>query len=169
MNNKLTLLVLALLIFSLGWTASSFTTYLGDLEVEQPLSLADVQNGNAERLSPQDNLTEEQIHVYQDRVVIDLEGASWSRFTNTNSMDPVFDTGANGLEKAVDKPSDLSVGDIISFKHEDADGIMIHRIIETGNDDQGWYAITKGDNNPKADPGLVRFNQVQSVLVGVLY
>ena len=32
----------------------------------------------------------------------------------------------------------------------------VHRVIETGEDKDGWWARTKGDNMPEADPFLVR-------------
>ena len=46
---------------------------------------------------------------------------------------------------------------------------VIHRIAEISNDEQGWYAIVKGDNNEAPDPERVRFEQIKKVLVGVLY
>jgi hypothetical protein len=33
----------------------------------------------------------------------------------------------------------------------------------------GWYAIMKGDNLSYSDPGKIRFDQVQRVVIGILY
>ena len=66
-------------------------------------------------------------------------------------------------------PAILDVGDIISFYPSFAEGLVVHRIIEIGNDNKGWYARTKGDNNPSADPGKVRFEDIHGVIVAILY
>ena len=47
--------------------------------------------------------------------------------------------------------------------------MIIHRVIETGYDEQGWFAVTKGDNLKEKDPEKVRFNQIVGLVVGVLY
>ena len=39
----------------------------------------------------------------------------------------------------------------------------------SGFDDEGWYAIMKGDNLEKADPYKVRFENVKRVVVAVIY
>lgn len=122
-----------------------------------------------ERGSPSDWITQEQIQLYDDRVVIMLDDPQWAIFTDTNSMDPLLDEGAHGIQMVPQSPAQLEVGDIISFTTPYADGIIVHRIIELGEDEKGWYALTKGDNSPLIDPGKVRFSQVHRVLVGVLY
>lgn len=169
MNTKLSLFVLAILIFSLGWTTALFVADLDISGPEQSLTLSNMKNGNIERFSPRDLVSEDQIHVYGDRIVLDIENARWSKFIDTNSMDPLLDKGANGIELSVEKPTDLRTGDVISFDNPKSSGIVIHRIIDVGYDEQGWYAITKGDNNIKPDPAKVRFHQIKGVLAGVIY
>jgi len=124
---------------------------------------------NEERDSPGDWIKEHQIHVSSDRVIIDLKDPEWASFTDTNSMDPVIDSHANAIEVVPGSPSEISVGDIVSYKSDYADGTIIHRVIEIGFDEVGWYAIMKGDNNPREDPGKVRFSQVRRVLVAIIY
>ena len=173
MNTKLSLIVLTLLVFALGWTTglmvTGLVTDLSSQGAESPVSLHNLKNGNVERFSPSDFVAEEQIHVYDDRIVLDIEDARWAKFTNTNSMDPFFDTGANGIEVAVTSPGQLHVGDVISFTVEESDRVLIHRIVGFGYDEEGWFAITKGDNNPQPDPIKVRFGNIKGVLVGVIY
>jgi len=158
-----------LLVFSLGWLSANIYTSLSVGEAEKPLSLTSLFNGNVERYSPGDHVQEKNIHVYDDRIVIDLKGASWSSYTDTNSMDPVIDVDANGLEVRPTSPQDIKIGDVIAFRTRYTTGIVIHRVVDTGQDNQGWYAKTKGDNNPTVDPGKVRFKDITGVLVGVIY
>lgn len=118
-----------------------------------------------ELMSPHDHVKEEQIHVYDERVVIDIE-AEWARFMDTNSMDPLIDEGANAIQIVPDSKDDVHVGDVVSYKSDK--GIIIHRVIDIGNDEEGTYYTVKGDNNREPDP-KVRFEQIEKVLVGVIY
>ncbi len=122
-----------------------------------------------ERPSPKDRVKESQILVYDDRVVIDVKDAVWATFTDTNSMDPVIDKGSNAIEYVPEYPAEISVGDIVSYHSKHTKGVIIHRVIETGYDEQGWYAIMKGDNNNYRDPGKVRFDQIERVVIGIIY
>jgi hypothetical protein len=145
------------------WLASGISN------IEKPASLNIFDSFSNEKHSPSDWVKENQIHVYNDKIVIDIEGAMWSRFTDTNSMDPMFDKGSNGIEIIPESAEQVGVGDVVSYKSEYADGVIIHRVIEKGQDEKGDYFIVKGDNNNSADPGKIRFNQIEGVLVGILY
>jgi len=123
----------------------------------------------AEANSPFNHVKQEQIHVYEDRIVIDIQGASWAEFTDTNSMDPVLDIEANSIEITPVSTDDVHIGDIISYKPEDFNGYLIHRVINVSEDSEGWYATVKGDNLTNPDPGRVRFEQIEGVLVGIIY
>ena len=116
---------------------------------------------------PRDRIAEEQIIVTDERVVLDIRGASWSRFTDTGSMRPFLDSGANAIHLEPRYPEELRAGDIISYRL--AGMTIIHRITATGYDEHGWYAITKGDANPTNDPFKVRFDQIERVLVAIIY
>jgi hypothetical protein len=143
---------------------------MNDTGVEKPVAFGSLlRNSNLELISPQNHLEEDDIHVYEDRILIDLENAFWSSFTDTNSMDPLIDKGANGIEIRPESPDEIEPGDVISYESKFADGIIIHRVIEKGTDDNGVYFITKGDNNPIRDPEKVHFEQVKGILVGVIY
>ena len=82
-------------------------------------------------------------------------------------MDPFLDDEFNGLSFVPATTDDIHVGDIISFEFENA--IFVHRVVETGHDDEGWYALTKGDNLEKVDYGKRRFNDVKAVYFGVIF
>lgn len=120
-----------------------------------------------EMSSPSDWIKESQIKVYSDQVIISLNNPSWASFTNTNSMDPFLDETSNAIEIKPKSPEDIQPGDIISFRTEL--GIIIHRVIEKGEDGQGTYFLVKGDNNTFRDPFKVRFKDIQGVLVAIIY
>lgn len=160
-------------LFVLGWTLSDV---FDQLDSEQPVTVSSITgkvvetvNLNSERPSPHDIVPEKDIHVFSNKVVINLDDPEWAKFTDTNSMDPVIDEGANAIQIVPDKPEQVQVGDIISFSTKYEPGVIIHRVIETGNDEQGWYAVTKGDNNAYRDPGKRRFSDVKKLLVAIVY
>lgn len=124
---------------------------------------------NPDVSSPADHLSESEIEVYSDRVILNIKNPQWARFTDTNSMDPVIDQGANAIEVIPQSPDDISVGDIISYENAISAGTIIHRVREIGYDDKGWFAITKGDNNPSPDPLKVRFEDVRRLVVAIVY
>lgn len=157
-------IIVVLLAFTLGLIFNGAYSELSSLEM--PLSL--FQEG-VERDSPSDWIKEDQIKVYNDKVIINLRDAEWASFTDTNSMDPLIDEKANAIEIIPKSVDDIHVGDIISYKSDYADGTIIHRVIKIGNDDKGWYCIVKGDNNQSPDPGKIRFNQIKRILVAIIY
>lgn len=133
------------------------------------LVLLGCQQSATEQLSPIDRVKEHQILVYDDRVVIDLKQVRWATFSDTNSMDPVIDQGANALEIIPQDPAEVTVGDIVSYTSLFTEGIIIHRVIEIGEDELGWYFRAKGDNLVAPDPGKIRFDQVKGIVVGIIY
>ena len=154
--------VLLLVIFLVGWFANDIYYFFNNMNKERPFSL----NSN-EIKSPGTWIEEDNVILKSNGIIISIKNATWSKFTDTNSMDPVLDVGTHAIKIVPKEPSELSVGDIVSYESEK--GIIIHRIIEKGEDEEGVYFITKGDNNNKVDPSKVRFNQVTGVVVGVLY
>ncbi len=161
------LITLPLTFFILGWTAAGIMADLGP-NVQQPLSLGDLFSKSVET-APKDHISEDQIHVFKDRVLLDIPDVTWSSFTATDSMIPFLDENSNGLEVVPQSPEEIDVGDIISYESDYSSGIVIHRVVEKSKDELGTYYILKGDNNPAADPGRVRFEQIKGILVGVLY
>lgn len=122
-----------------------------------------------ERASPADRIPENAIGVYHDRVVLDLANAQWATFTDTHSMEPVISAGANAIEIVPKTEDEIQVGDIASYRSAYADGTIIHRVVYKGQDEDGTYFIFKGDNIPTSDPGRVRFEQIERVVVAIVY
>ena len=177
--NKI-LLLMGGLVFVLGWLSSNTFMILADGSLWNDERAKDSIGGpkkadstrfgkTSDRPSPHDWVKEDQIFVYNDRVVIDMQDVQWASFTDTNSMDPVFDAGSNALEIVPESSEDIHVGDIVSYKSELVDGTIIHRVIHTGEDEDGWYARMQGDNLDREDPEKVRFDQIQRVVVAIIY
>ncbi len=165
-------LVLAIIV---GWTAHSVYIDItpeseNNILIPGQSSILAKVNGlfsSAEIMSPDDHITEDQITVYNNQVVLDIDNAVWSSFTNTNSMDPLLDVGANGIEIVPKTENNIHIGDIISY--DSGSGIVIHRVIDILSDEQGLYYVVKGDNNPIPDKQKVRFSDVHGILVAVVY
>lgn len=119
--------------------------------------------------APGDHIREDQIHVYDDRVVLDVEDTIWTKFEGTGSMEPFFDTGAHALQYRPKTVDDISAGDIVSYFRPGEMRPVIHRVVYVGEDAEGVYFITKGDNNVASDPGKVRFEQIYSVVFAIIY
>lgn len=119
--------------------------------------------------SPHNRISEGQIHLYPNKIVIDISQASWASYADTNSMDPVLDFGANGLEIIPKNENELYIRDIAAYKPKSTQELIVHRIIDIREDSKGKYFIFKGDNNKTPDPEKVRFSQIKYVLIGVIY
>ena len=153
-----------MLAFMLGLIMNE--AYSGINSLEMPLSTV---KAGPEIDSPSDWIKEEQIKVYSNRVIIEIDDPEWASFTNTNSMDPVIDETSHAIEIVPKSTDGINAGDIISYKSDYAEGTIIHRVTKTGYDKEGWYCIAKGDNNPTTDPGKIRFNQIKRILVAIIY
>ena len=92
-----------------------------------------------------------------------------SKYTlcDSYSMSPVLGCDTTVLAKSVNTHSELNVGDIVIIAQIETP--VIHRIIDEGVDDTGWYCITKGDNNNNRDTTIRRFSDILYVVVGIIY
>lgn len=164
-------ILLSSIVFSIATSASVQETNQNNIltglvngdEFQYPLS------GGRDIASPKDYLTEDQISVFSDKVVIDVQNVKWAGFMDTKSMLPVINKDSNALQIEPNCPEDIILGDIVSYKSEYASGIIIHRVVYIGNDEKGTYFILKGDNNPASDPGKIRCEQIQRKVIGILY
>ena len=148
-----TIVLIIISLFVFGWFANDFYYSLSfrSNEVDSP--------GNW--------LNESKIKIKEDYVILMIEDATWSKFTNTNSMDPVIDESSHAIKIRPKNYEDVSIGDIISYKS--SEGVIIHRVISKGEDSEGDYFITKGDNNHVVDSKKVRFDSITGVVVGIIY
>ena len=158
---KFKIIIIALFALIIGLISGYSLSTINHTEV--PFSLTAL-----EKPSPHDWIKQEQIHVLNDKIIIEIEGASWASYTDTNSMDPLIDKESNAIQIAPQSPDDIKIGDIISYTSESGD-IIIHRVVRISNDDKGVYYTTKGDNNSTSDNERVRFWQVRFITVGIIY
>ncbi len=152
-------------VFLLGFLSGVYIISSNHKVVELPLNNFGFYNFSFDK-APPDFVSEDKIQVYDDRVVIFVEGASLSRYAPTGSMVPVFDERSNGLRVKVRSVDDVNVGDIISFKKNG--DLIVHRVIEKGEDEKGVYFTTKGDNNNISD-GKIRIENIEYKTIGVIW
>ena len=153
-------IILGVMLLSIGWFANDVVSS----NYETPSVFV-----SKELISPGDRIKDSQILVYKDKIVIYVDDANWAKYTNTNSMDGFLDVGSTGIELRPKDEFDVQIGDVITYNAEWSDSLIAHRVIDVGYDQDGWYAIAKGDNVAYADPGKIRFEQIEFILVGVLY
>lgn len=170
---KIILLLVGLFALIFLFTLSSFVVSSGYVEIPAlssfGLRINEVTSSLFDKPSPGDWIKEDQIYIYQDRIVIFLPNPTVSFFADTNSMDPSIDFTANGIEIKPQSPEQIQVGDIIVFKPNlNKNEYIVHRVIEIGTDELGWYCITKGDNALQND-GKIRWPQVEAVMVIIIY
>ncbi|MEK6943613.1 MAG: hypothetical protein AABX00_06125 [Nanoarchaeota archaeon] len=189
-------LILYIVLFALGWTMSGAYFYYSapvmilstaqdydsssaqlvtektqDKNLEAfaaAIGISDAQADN-DIPSPQSRIKVEDISVYDNEIVLKVKNPQWAIFTDTNSMDPVIDSNSKAIEVVPNSPEDIHVGDIVAYRSKYVDGVVAHRVIETGYDSSGWYARLKGDNNPNADPEKVRMSQVKGIVAAIIY
>jgi len=130
--------------------------------IESPIGNSQDNKVNA----PSDKINQNNIEVYSDRIVIRLENASISKYAGTQSMIPVFDKGANGIRIIPESEKCVELGDIVTY--ESNGDLIVHRVIEIGEDEDGTYFVVKGDNNLFSD-GKIRFSQIRYITVAIIY
>ncbi|RMD67515.1 hypothetical protein D6817_01395 [Candidatus Pacearchaeota archaeon] len=113
-----------------------------------------------------DFLDSDNIDVFPDKIEIKIPNAQVRGFADTGSMGAMFGKSAQGIFIPPKSADEINVGDIVSFRQKGA--LIVHRVIEKGRDEQGVYFLTKGDASPAAD-GKIRFEQIEGLLVGVIY
>lgn len=162
-------LVIALIIAlvgaaQLGWISHELYTLTNTQMIPEITGLS---TASAKEV-PLDRIQEQQIRVLNDKIEILVPNAKWATLSDTHSMEPLLFKGANALQVVPQTSQEIQVGDIISYESPDA-RVIIHRVITIGTDEQGWFAILKGDNNPSPDGERIRFSQVRKILIGVIY
>jgi len=154
-----------MLIFLVGFLSCFLVLYLASFAgLEKPLKLAGLSNQDYNLGAPGDWIKLADIRMTETSIIINVENASLSQYAPTGSMKPVFDAGANGIRIVPNAPEDINIGDIVTFGESN----IVHRVVEKGIDEEGYWFITKGDNNA-LDDGMIRFSDINYVTIGVLY
>lgn len=91
-------------------------------------------------------------------------------------MDLVLDEDSHVILAVPNSGNDIHVGDIIThvgdiitFQSNSSENEIIHRVVKTGYDFEGWYAVTRGDNNSSEDPEKLRFDEITGIVIAILY
>ena len=119
--------------------------------------------------NPYDWIKGENIIIEDNRVLIELENATISSIADTHSLEPLIHKDTNVIEIVPLSIDNIHLGDIAAYQSQYSNGTILHRVVFIGYDDIGWYATMKGDNNPMPDPGKIRFNQIQRIVVAIIY
>jgi signal peptidase I len=122
--------------------------------------------GEKKTYSPYNFIKDEQITLEEDRVIIEVNDPVFSRYTNSKSMSPMLNEESTGIGFKPNSEIDIHLGDIVSFRQDG--NLIVHRVVEISEDDFGKYFITRGDNNNLNDE-KIRFSDIESVLIGVIY
>ncbi|MEK6918132.1 MAG: signal peptidase I [Nanoarchaeota archaeon] len=122
-----------------------------------------ISNGNA---SPSDFLNESSITADNTSVTFFIEKPSFIRYEDSGSMTPTLGVNSTGVVITPKSENWVNVGDIVTFRKNGE--LIVHRVIEKNYDGNGVYFVTKGDNN-NIDDGKIRFQDIESVLVAVIY
>ncbi len=159
---------------SLEYEKGQLEAQLNDLmnrnyELEKIAEQKNKAETSIELKTPSERIKMSDVHVYPNKVILNIKGPLWSRLRSTGSMIPVFDENSKLVQVEPSSYNDIKVGDVISYQKPNSDEVIVHRVIEIASDEGGWYAITKGDNNAQKDTQKVRFDEVTRVLVAIIY
>ncbi|HLD02490.1 MAG TPA: hypothetical protein VJC07_02205 [Candidatus Nanoarchaeia archaeon] len=160
---KILKISLFILVFLLGWVLHS-SLIQSELNLENP-SLTGIIP--VERDSPADRLTKDNIQFYPNRVIIDFNGVSGTKYTNTNSMDPTLDEDTIGLEIPVTGDTKLKVGDIVAYEDSQSGNLFVHRIKKVIS--EGKLYIVGADNIKFFGNEIVSHDRIKYVSIGLLY
>lgn len=134
--------------------------------ISQGASLESPFGITSEKSSPSDWISEEKIEVKSNMIIIRIDDAKISRYADTNSMDPTLDKNSNGIEIKPKSAEQIKPGDIITYQR--GKDLIVHRVTEIGQDKNGWFCVTKGDNNISSD-GKIRFKDIKYITIGIIY
>ena len=81
-------------------------------------------------------------------------------------MLPVLNENTNGIKVVPRSENEISAGDIVTFKQ--GDYLIVHRVIKKGQDSEGTYFVTKGDNTLFSD-GKIRFKDILYKTIVLVY
>lgn len=109
-----------------------------------------------------------EIATYIIIIIIGVVVAQHMNVVVSGSMEPVLYRGDIVIIDTNPNYDNIQVGDIIVYKATWFNQPVIHRVIKKGLDQNGKPAlITKGDNNPAADPYPVYPHQIISKVVSI--
>lgn len=115
--------------------------------------------------SPSDTLNESSFLLLNDRLIIRIDNASISSYSNTGSMLPFLTNYSHGLRIHPATEQDIHVGDVVSFNNNNK--TIVHRVVRIENSNATTYFITRGDNSITED--RIEFKDIEWKIIGILY
>ena len=154
-TTEITLIILIItLTFLLGWLSN---------EAWQQLTPKEIPT------APGDHIPEENLQQTNQTITIKInQPFYYTKYSPTKSMLSLLDSGHNGIMIQPNNTTQIKVGDIISYKLNE-NTTIVHRVKQIRTDEKGIYYIVKGDNNPQADPYRIRPENIQGILVALIY
>jgi len=116
--------------------------------------------------SPQSYFSDEELLLHEGGLLLEHDDVRLVHFSDTGSMEPLISGESRGIVVSLESYGNLAVGDIIGFEKNKQ--TIVHRVIGLGEDAEGFYVITRGDNG-FSDDGKVRKEDIEYVVVGILY
>ena len=158
---KLIIVLVLMLVFLTGFL-SNYAVNSAYIDTEKPFLIGFTDN----KTQPGNWLNEKDIKIYEDKVVIYVDNAMLSRYGNTGSMIPTLGEYTTGIKIKPENSEQINIGDIITYEKDNM--LIVHRVVDKGEDSKGVYFVTKGDNNSETD-GKVYFKDVRYVTLGLIY
>jgi len=133
-----------------------------EVPVEVPVE-GEVQNNNQHGVFNCSGLQAELDERTGDLSIYGLRpGNLWIGDVDGISMWPTMQDKSAVIIEEVQPHDEIRVGDIVVFDNpEDSPYPIVHRVIKVGTDDQGWYAITTGDNTEETPEWVRSFNTLR--------
>jgi len=158
---KITIGMLFVLSFVMGFFSYYSINFLY-VDINSPFLVSALE----EEKQPGNWVNQNQIEILPDKVVLYVPNAVMIEYAPTGSMLPTLGEISNGINIKPESSSQINEGDIIGFKK--GDDLIVHRVISKGEDGEGVFFITKGDNNTETD-GKVYFQDIEYVTVALVY
>ena len=98
--------------------------------------------------------------IQGNQVVLDLKKPKLYAVWTSNSMEPGIDVGHCIIAETEFTQDEIRIGLVIVHS-----GGIIHRVCSLGADAEGWFCKTWGDNNTNPDPHIIRFNDIEAIVI----
>lgn len=129
-----------------------------------------LRQSGLERISPNDWVGRDQITYDDVTEILSIKlppNVKIFSIADTNSMDGLLDIGHNVIATDNFDRAKLAVGDIIIYQMYFT--LVVHRLVEIKEDQNGRRYRTRGDNNVDVDPYYLRDLHIRYLVLAVVY
>jgi len=129
-----------------------------------------LKESGKERISPNDWVLYNQIAYDSQTRTLKVGGLEPEvkvfGVADTGSMDGLMDYGHHVVLTTNFDRNKLAIGDIVAFSYVN---LILHRIVEMGEDGKGRWYRTRGDNCIDNDPYLLRQKDMLWLCIAIIY